>query len=273
VNHYLVIGVVVGVLLTLVSLGVAIWLWSRSMRKRMSSGLAPAPAQSLKGWDYRMRLRTLDDQVVDASTFRERTLFLNFWATWCAPCVAELPSIERLVKRLEGSSVAFACVSTEPIEKVKAFVAGRSLNVPFYVLVDETPAIFETRSIPATFMVKDGDIISQHIGAARWDTDAIVAMLAGSPPLPSAKLRMKWEKQLPSIEPPWTHWRLFGEDATSTFIADVPADDIAGAIRLVTEHHRSFRQIYAVLSRFTSDGSWVVSKQRTVICSAANLTA
>ena len=233
----------------------------------MSSGLQRAPARLLKGWDYRMRLRTLEGQIVDASRFREGTLFLNFWATWCAPCVAELPSIERLVRRLEGASVAFACVSKEPLDKVRAFAAGKPLKVPLYVLVDETPAIFETRSIPATFIVKDGDIISQHIGAARWDTDEVVAMLAGATPPPPAKVRATWEKRLPALEPPWTHWRLLGEGVTETLIADVPADDVAEAIRLVTLHHRSFRRISSEMVRFTSDGSCIVSKQRSVICS------
>jgi len=220
-----------------------------------------------------MRLRTLEGQIVDASTFSDRTLFLNFWATWCAPCVAELPSIERLVKRLEGTDVAFACVSREPLDKVKTFATGKPLRVPFYVLADEPPAIFETRSIPATFIVKDGDIVSQHIGAARWDTDEIVAMLAGSPTLPSAKIRVTWEKCLPAIEPPWTHWRLLGEGTTDTFIADVPADDVAGAIRLVTSHHRSYRRISTELVRFTTDGSCVLSNRRNVIYAADDLTS
>jgi thiol-disulfide isomerase/thioredoxin len=271
VSRDLLIGVALGVVLTLVLLAVAIGLGSRWIKKRMSSGLQPAPARSLKGWDYRMRLRTMDDQIIDASTFRDRALFLNFWATWCAPCVAELPSIERLVKRLDGASVAFACVTSEPLDKVKAFAANKGLKVPLYVLVDEPPVIFETRSIPATFIVRDGDIISQHIGAARWDTDEIVAMLAGSPTLPTAKVRATWENRLPAIEPPWTHWRLLGQGTTDTFIADVPADDVAGAIRLVTSNHRSFRRISAELVRFTSDGSCVLSKRRNVIHSADDL--
>ena len=137
------------------------------------------------------------------------------------------------------------------------------------MLADDTPSIFETRSIPATFVVKDGDIFSQHVGAARWDTDEMVAMLAGSPVLPSVKLRAKWERRLPPVEPPWTHWRLFGEDDQETFIAHVPAEDVAGAVRLVASHYRSFSQIFAVLIRFASDGS-CVSKPRTAISSPAD---
>ncbi len=217
-----------------------------------------------------MRLRTLGNQVIDASTFRDQTLFLNFWATWCAPCVAELPSIERLMSRLEGAGVAFACVTSEPLEKVSAFAARKSLKIPIYVLLDERPPIFETRSIPATFIVKNGDIISQHIGAARWDTDEVVEMLTSAPALPSARLRAKWERSLPAIEPPWTHWRLLGGDNQETFIADVPAEDVAGAIRLVTSNYRSSSKIVAELIRFASDGSCVPSKRRSAVASSAD---
>ena len=96
-RHDLLIGVALGVLLTLALLGVVSWFGLRLIRGRMPSGLQPAQPRPLKGWDYRMRLRTLENELVDASTFRDQTLFLNFWATWCAPCVAELPSIERLM--------------------------------------------------------------------------------------------------------------------------------------------------------------------------------
>jgi thiol-disulfide isomerase/thioredoxin len=237
------------------------------MRKRLSSGLAPARARTLQGWDYRMRLRTLENEIVNADTFRDRTLFLNFWATWCAPCVAELPSIERLVQRLEGSGVAFACVTSEPLEKVKAFVSRRSLKLPIYVLLDEAPPIFETRAIPATFVVRNGDVISQHIGAARWDTDEIIALLRGSPPAASSGVRAHWERRLPAIEPPWTHWRLLGEGDKETFIADIPAEDVAGAVRVVAENHRSYRRVTAHVIRFAPDGSCVPSMPRTVISS------
>jgi thiol-disulfide isomerase/thioredoxin len=262
-----IIGIAVGVVLTVALLGVVVWLTMRWVRRRVSAALQPARARSLQGWDYRMRLRTLDGDFVDAESFRERTLFLNFWAPWCAPCVAELPSIERLVARLEGTGVAFACVTTEPLDKVKAFAAHRHLKLPIYVLPDETPPIFETRSIPATFIVRNGDVISQHIGAARWDTEEVVALLTAAPPSTSASLRWTFEQRLPAVEPPWTHWRLFGDGDTESFIADIPVEDVAGAVRAVAASYRNFRRVDAELIRFANDGSCVLSKRRAQIAS------
>ena len=171
---------------------------------------------------------------------------------------------------MEGANVAFACVTSEPLEKVNAFTSRKPPRIPIYVLVDEKPLVFETRSIPATFIIKDGDVLLQHMGAARWDTDEMVAMLAGSPVPPPARLRAKWEGRLPPVEPPWTHWRLFGEADQETLIADVPAEDVAGAVRLVASNYRAFSQIFAVLIRFASDGPCVPSKPRTVISSSAD---
>ena len=142
------------------------------------------------------------------------------------------------------------------------------VKIPIFVLADDKPPIFETRSIPATFIVKDGDIISQHIGAARWDTDEVVAMLTGSPVLPGAGLRAKWERRLPAVEPPWTHWRLFGETDQETFIGDVsPRRTWRRAIRLVAANCRSFNRICAVVVRFASDGSGILPSPETVISS------
>ena len=173
--------------------------------------------------------------------------------------------------RLAGANVAFACVTTEPLEKVKAFASRRPARIPIYVLADDTPPIFETRSIPATFIVKDGDIISQHIGAARWDTDEMVAMLAGAPVLPSARLRAKWERRLPRSNRLGPTGDCSVKAARRRLSPTYPAEDVAGAVppgglKLPI----SFSQIFAVLIRFASDGSCVPSTPRTVISSSAD---
>jgi hypothetical protein len=62
---------------------------------------------------------------------------------------------------------------------------------------------------------------------------------------------------------------MLGEDGRETFIADVPVEDVAGAVRVVASNYQSFSQIFVVLIRFASDGSCVPSKTRTVISSSA----
>ena len=64
--------------------------------------------------DYSWAIMDLNDRPVSFSAFQGRPVFLNIWATWCGPCVAELPSIARLAQpKLAGKKVAFVCVSTD----------------------------------------------------------------------------------------------------------------------------------------------------------------
>jgi thiol-disulfide isomerase/thioredoxin len=173
-------GIVVGAALTVGALAGGLSLFVRRAQREIGQGLQPAPARRLQGWDYVLRLRAPDGSLVEGNSFRGKVLFINFWATWCAPCVAEMPSIERLVARLAGRDIAVVCVTREPADTVQAFVAKKRSTAPIYRIEGVTPEIFETRSIPATFVVdRQGNIALQHTGAARWDTDEIVSLLLG----------------------------------------------------------------------------------------------
>ena len=87
--------------------------------------LKPINPDSLRGWDYDMELRYLDGRYVYGTSFGGRVVFLNFWATWYAPCVAELPSIERLMGSGVDAGVAFACITGEEPEKVRVFLKAK----------------------------------------------------------------------------------------------------------------------------------------------------
>jgi thiol-disulfide isomerase/thioredoxin len=170
----LLVGVVVGIVLPMSGL----FLLARRMTRGIERNLKPARVPRLRGWNYAMPLQALDGSAVDTASFRGHVVFINFWASWCAPCVAEMPSIERLVARLAEADAAFACVTREPREKVQAFVAKKGWKVPIYLLDGEPPEIFSTLSIPATFVLAhDGTVAMQHNGAARWDTEEIVIFL------------------------------------------------------------------------------------------------
>jgi len=130
--------------------------------------------------DYNWKLEDLKEQPVEFSRFKGKTVFLNIWATWCPPCVGEMPSIARLAEspRLRGKNIEFVCVATDDsIDTVVRFV--RDKNWPMTVLrAQARPPVFLTEAIPATYIITPGGrIVAAEVGANDWDRAEVVAFL------------------------------------------------------------------------------------------------
>jgi thiol-disulfide isomerase/thioredoxin len=133
---------------------------------------SPEPA------DYTWQLFDLDDKPVEFSRFKGKAVFLNIWATWCGPCIKEMPSIASLAADPKLKDVAFVCVSTdESAGTVKQFLADKSW--PMTILrADDVPKAFFTPGIPATFLIApDGSVADMKVGATFWNTPKMVAFL------------------------------------------------------------------------------------------------
>jgi len=98
--------------------------------------------------------------------FKEDIMFVNFWATWCGPCIAEMPSIDSLRQNLQGKSIRFILISQEDIKKVVKFKQKKDFNLDFYVVKDETlPKRFKKGSIPYTVILHKNKVIYEHLGS------------------------------------------------------------------------------------------------------------
>jgi thiol-disulfide isomerase/thioredoxin len=146
---------------------------------QMSRTLEPPPLPTAS-WDYRINLTDLDGNPVNPDNWRGKVVLLNFWATWCAPCVAEMPGLARLSQQLADPSIQFAFISREDANVVSSFVAKRDLKLPFFILKDEPPPVFQGRAIPATFVIdRIGTVAMRHFGAAAWDAEPVATFLKG----------------------------------------------------------------------------------------------
>ena len=133
---------------------------------------------ALQPADFTWRLLDLEDKPVELSRYRGKTIFLNVWATWCGPCVQEMPSIAALSANPALKDVAFLCVSTDDsADVVKGFLAGK--NWPMTVLrANDVPPVFKTEGIPATFVIApDGAVAGSKVGSVNWDQPEVVALL------------------------------------------------------------------------------------------------
>jgi thiol-disulfide isomerase/thioredoxin len=105
-------------------------------------------------------------------------LFLNLWATWCGPCVVEMPTIQRLHERFGSSGLRVVAVAVDDppfADRVAAFVKERGLT--FEILHEGSGTIeqdYRSRGIPSTYLVgRDGRLRVIRQGAADWDTEAV----------------------------------------------------------------------------------------------------
>ncbi len=109
---------------------------------------------------------------IDPESFQGEVVFLNFWATWCPPCVAELPEIQRIYDAY-GDKVKFVLITGQTPEEVKDFLSNKGYDLPVYYGGRSLPEKLTVKSIPTTFIIaKDGSIVSKKIGAVNWDSKA-----------------------------------------------------------------------------------------------------
>lgn len=133
---------------------------------------------NLTSADKTWQLTTLDGKTVSLGELLDgQPVFINFWATWCPPCVAELPGIEDLYEKY-GDRVHFVLATTESPATIKAFAEKRQFQqLPFY-RYRSVPASFQSETIPATFVIgKSGRVVVSKKGAARWNSDRMNQIL------------------------------------------------------------------------------------------------
>lgn len=105
--------------------------------------------------------------------YRGKVVLLNIWATWCPPCKVEMPSMERLHRKLAGTDFQLVAVSVDEQDSsvVNKFVADMGLT--FQVLHNQDGTIrqiYQTTGVPESFVIdRDGVIVKKVIGAADWD--------------------------------------------------------------------------------------------------------
>ena len=103
-------------------------------------------------------------------------VFLNLWATWCGPCLAEMPAMASLYQQLSGSGFSMVAVSEEDPETVREFLADSPY--PFKILMDPENVLgnrFAVISIPSTFIIdREGRLALRQTGAYHWDAAEVV---------------------------------------------------------------------------------------------------
>jgi len=121
---------------------------------------------------YEMKIISKDEKEVNIKK-GEKIIFLNFWATWCKPCIEEMPAIQDLFDK-KKDSIDFYLLTYEDIEKASKFIDKKGFSFPIYSYRDKTslPDYFQFHggSIPDTYIIHNDEIKFHHLGAAPWNS-------------------------------------------------------------------------------------------------------
>jgi len=132
-------------------------------------------------FDYAFQIKDLEGNKVAFDQFKGKVVFINLWATWCGPCKAEMPSIQKLFSKLEGNSIEFVMLSLdkdEALSKVHSYVKKYNYTFPIYMPSGFLADQLQVPSIPTTFVIsKEGKVVMKEVGMRNYDTKKMVEFL------------------------------------------------------------------------------------------------
>lgn len=122
-------------------------------------------------------LTTLQGVVLPKNYLHDKKVFLNFFATWCGPCVKELPLLETAQQKLQQDSVVFLLISDEPLNTLQHFANTHTL--PFTVLHSEKKFHdLKIETVPTSYLFNNkGEIIFRKVGVENWEADEVIQQL------------------------------------------------------------------------------------------------
>ena len=131
----------------------------------------------LESLQFKTSFVDLYQKDIDLSVFKEGKVIISYWATWCGPCIKEMPSIKRAEKILEDYGYTFLLVSDETITKISKFKNESNFDFNFL----KSSKSFETLgvySMPTSYIFdENGNIIETIVGAIEWDSKEMITKL------------------------------------------------------------------------------------------------
>ncbi len=127
--------------------------------------------------DFNLELMDMEGNISRLSDHKGKLIFLNEWATWCPPCIAEMPSIQNLYNKVKGNpNIVFVMLSMDDTnDKPRKFIQKKKYTFPVYMASGRIPKVFRSRSIPTTFVISpEGKIISKKVGMAKYNSKRFI---------------------------------------------------------------------------------------------------
>lgn len=129
--------------------------------------------------DWQVQLKAYNGfQDIQLEEFKGEVVFINFWGTWCGPCVAEIPALQKLYEA-KGENVNFAFIAMmDKPEKINSFLKKTGYTIPIYEANSKFSKEIHPLSFPTTYILnKKGEILFFERGAVNWDAPEIHQLL------------------------------------------------------------------------------------------------
>ena len=128
-------------------------------------------------------LNKLEGGTVKLSDYRGKWVFLNFWATWCPPCIYEMPAMELFYQKFKDRNLVMLAVSVDDRNAKQAvidFVLDKKLTFDIFLDTESTVMReFRTNALPSTYIINpEGYVVSQAMGAREWMDPTVIEYFA-----------------------------------------------------------------------------------------------
>lgn len=151
----------------------------------LQTGLMDASIKPLEegtDFNYDFTIKDLNGNKINFDKFKDKVVFLNLWATWCGPCRAEMPTIQKLYDKMaDDPNVVFVMLSIDKdkdLSKVVRYLKDKSYSFNAYMPSGYLTEQINVPNIPTTFIIsKNGKIISKEIGTTNFNTNRFYKFL------------------------------------------------------------------------------------------------
>lgn len=127
--------------------------------------------------DFNWQLQDRNGQEINIKSFKGQVIVVNLWATWCPPCVAEMPSFQKLYNDY-GDKVIFLFIANDDPDKVDRFLAKNDYELPVFFQTSSAPEAMSSNALPTTYIINSrGNIVASKVGAADWNSSKVRSML------------------------------------------------------------------------------------------------
>ncbi len=124
----------------------------------------------------KISLTDMDQQPIELEKYKGKTIFINFWATWCKPCIKEMPSIANAQNILLDEKIVFLLASNESTEQIEDFRISHDYKFN-YARIENSEEL-NIQALPTTFIFNpEGTLVFSEAGDRKWDDSTNINML------------------------------------------------------------------------------------------------